>query len=775
MSKFRFQKSSFIAGQISPTAQGRTDLPMYPHACKTLKNVIPILSGGVYRRPGTLWEDTFLADIDAYPRLIPFVVSQQEPYMLAFWRTRVGSGSGVDCIRPTGTFYGTTVITAIGHTVTAHAHEYAFDSSTGFEEFDQIQYAQSVDVMTLVHPNHKPKKIYRLGTDSFEIADFDTDLSAGLGFPSLKTGVALRDAWPYRDQNTSATTLSINTSSVGTGRVVTASLPLFNVKHVGAIFKSDDGTGVIGAFQVTAFTSSTQVTVEVLVALGTTAARLTWWESAWSDYRGWPRTVAYYQQRICYGGTATDRDSIWLSQSNNFDVMSVAKLLQSKSPGDGVTTGPTGSQPFTIGISSQQLNIIQWLSPDKSLAVGTLGDEFIIESDGSAAGFSSNTAKVTPQSHYGSSFHPAVREGDELIFSQASDDELKSLIFNLLQNTYTAEPIQLLFDDYPRPNPDNRRRHYRHFTWDESRKTLWCIDTAGNLFGMTRDRTQQITSWHTHEMGGFDSTVVDDTEDTGTLCAGAVMSVAIAPNPALGFNDVWLVVRRKINAGWRWDIERFMGRGISSESVESPQLSDSGNYFTDSSVSGPNNFLAGTTEDFSFKAVDGFDHLLGETVVGTAYKIDGRGIFFLNETVAGSTGTGSVIIPIPEERPPSYETESYVLAYGYGFDSVVEPVRPDIGSQIGSAQAAIKRIHRATVRYYRTLSSKIGASADLLETVIFREGSTPMGESPELFTGDKGVDLESDYDKDGYIYLLQDQPLPFCVVSISAEGMTYDG
>jgi hypothetical protein len=56
VAKFRFQKSSLLAGEISPTAFGRTDLPQYQAACKTLRNMIPRLSGGAYRRPGTFFE-----------------------------------------------------------------------------------------------------------------------------------------------------------------------------------------------------------------------------------------------------------------------------------------------------------------------------------------------------------------------------------------------------------------------------------------------------------------------------------------------------------------------------------------------------------------------------------------------------------------------------------------------------------------------------------------------------------------------------------------------
>lgn len=766
MAKFRSIKNSFLAGQISPTAMGRTDLPQYASACQKLLNMIPMVSGGSYRRPGALFDHGFDAAQFTYPRLIPFVVSQNEPYMLALNHdvTAMTSVAGiVNAYRPTDTFTPSTASTVTGH------HPYRYDPVTNYHELDEVQFAQSVDVMTVVHPNHKPIRIRRTATDTFNVADFDTDNTG-----TTLTGAALRDAWPYRPQNSTAIQLSINTASVGTSRTVTASGAFFNAAHVGAVFKSDDGSGTIGCFQVTGFTSPTSVTVSVIVALGTTSGRLTWWESAWSDFRGWPRSIAFFQQRVCYGGNLTDRDSIWFSQSNNFDVLSVAALNQPLGAGDGITTGPLGEQPFTFGISSHQLNLIQWMSPGVTLVVGTLGEEFVITTTSQGfgslgtEGFGAETGISSSSSQYGSSHLPAARIGSELVFVTQSNDTTRSLAFNLLENAYNSEPIQALFDDFPKPELVSRRKKYRNIAWDESRKTLWCCDTAGNLFGLTREKALQVTTWHTHQMGGFNSTEVETTDPTnlyGQICSGSVISVAVIPNPSLGMNDVWLTVRRKINGDYQYHVERFIGKSIASDTIDTAFLSNAGNYFSDACVYSANGFALGITETFTFSAA----HLEGKTLEGTADKIGGRGIFTVS---TGAVASGSSILSNP--RPPDYLTVGYNVAVGLPFCSIVAPVRLEAGSQIGTAQGAIKRIHKLTMRFFKTLSAKFGPSMDQLETITFRQGETPMNESPELFTGDKTMDFDGDYDREGYVYLVQDKPLPFSVISIIAEGMTDD-
>ena len=47
-----------------------------------------------------------------------------------------------------------------------------------------------------------------------------------------------------------------------------------------------------------------------------------------------------------------------------------------------------------------------------------------------------------------------------------------------------------------------------------------------------------------------------------------------------------------------------------------------------------------------------------------------------------------------------------------------------------------------------------------------------MDEALGLFTGDKVVEFRGDYDSDGYICVIQDQPLPATVVAIYPELMT---
>jgi len=46
-------KSSFAAGELTPTIEGRSDLPLYQNGAKKMVNWLVLPSSGVTRRPGT--------------------------------------------------------------------------------------------------------------------------------------------------------------------------------------------------------------------------------------------------------------------------------------------------------------------------------------------------------------------------------------------------------------------------------------------------------------------------------------------------------------------------------------------------------------------------------------------------------------------------------------------------------------------------------------------------------------------------------------------------
>jgi hypothetical protein len=898
MAKFRVLKNSLLGGQISRDAVGRTDLPQYAHACELLQNMVPLLSGGAYRRPGSLFQDYLPANVgtpspdldyaesqSSPPRLFPFIVNNQTAYALLIGTMRFSilqSGGGnplglpggayIKAYRATGNGAGelssflnygilpyrcksnAPAVTATdqaiytrqggpgavantgNNLVPAAILDVADSSQTFDDDIWGVQYCQANDVMFLTHPDYQPQTIYISG-GAIHAEPYDYSL----------TGLALCQSRPYLNQNTTTATMKV-TGIIGNQGTLTCSTPFFNPLHGPRLGLEGPGSLTEGAFFALAVAEGQDMTgnntdsgilfCRVLSVTSSTAAQVqfdngvpsryssgttttAWWESAWSNYRGWPKACAIYQQRLCFAATTHQPNALWFTATTAYGVTTSAIAASCKfsalgdgpnqnlktgatgtladgstystphnwvyypvddSQGDGQSTGPLGTQPFRISLATTSLDAIQYLSADQQLFIGTAIQEWIAApANGS---FDVANSVCTIQSHYGSDNIQALRIGYELMFVHQKKNEIKAYQYNYFDQSFFGEPVQLFFDEYPldeegSQNPYVGRQKYRQLDWDASRSTLWCVDTAGNLFGITRDRKLQISTWHTHQLGGFNAAhgqnqnITDNlsagnwyTDSANYLCDGSVVSTCTTPNPLSGMRDIWIVVKRSFGTTNQtiWSVERIIGGNTvrrSAYSTVAPGNAQEPLYVDCASFIADNGLYTGSVGA----------QLAGQAPVGTYYSST-WGMFPI-ASVAPVASDGS--LQLQPNLPADYGSANpHTIIMGLPYSSIVQPVRIDPPSPIGTSQGAIKRPSKAYVRVYKTLYFKMGAPPPgTLETVRFKQPAQ-IGQSSEIYTGDKEVFLPANFDRAGYVYLLQDQPLPFTLVSLSIEGMEYE-
>ncbi|HIF06101.1 MAG TPA: hypothetical protein EYQ64_03890 [Gemmatimonadetes bacterium] len=65
----------------------------------------------------------------------------------------------------------------------------------------------------------------------------------------------------------------------------------------------------------------------------------------------------------------------------------------------------------------------------------------------------------------------------------------------------------------------------------EPNRLLWATLATGNLVCFTYERSQQVTAWHRHTLGGTDA---------------KVESIAVIPHPSGDQDQLWLIVSRTI-------------------------------------------------------------------------------------------------------------------------------------------------------------------------------------------------------------------------------------
>lgn len=191
MSLFPVQ-DSFVRGEASPRLHSRATLDLYRAALSSCANFVTLPHGGIRKRGGT----RFVGSVK-YPnrnvRGIAFKYSQEQAYWLEFGdmyvRVYAYGGFVVEFASPW-----------------AHAH------------VKDLQFAQSSDVMWVVHPNYAPRKITRVSNAVWTVQS-----------------VSFTDG-PFMARNLDEGKTAY-VSAVAGSITITASDPIFTVDDVGSLFK----------------------------------------------------------------------------------------------------------------------------------------------------------------------------------------------------------------------------------------------------------------------------------------------------------------------------------------------------------------------------------------------------------------------------------------------------------------------------------------------------------------------------------------------------------
>ena len=665
--------TNFTAGELSPQLEGRVDFNKYFNGLSEFLNFTAKPHGGAVRRSG-FRHVAAVKTAGQATRLIPFEFSTVQAYVIEM---------GDQYMR----FYRNE-----GQIVDGGAVEVATPYLEA-ELFD-VQFAQSADVLYLVHPNHEPRKLERTSHTSWTLSVIDfTD-------------------GPYRDDNTTATTLNPS-AATGTGITITASAVTginggdgFKITDVGRLVALEH-SGTWGYAKITGFTSTTVVTADVVNDFNGATAVTTWRLGTWSDTTGWPATVTFYEQRLMFAGATDFPQRIDGSKIGDFE---------------NFTPGTNDDDPISYTLAAGEVNAIRWINAGQVLLIGTVGGEWIMRSTTAGDPLTPTNVNVRRQTTYGSAAIRPLRIGNAVLFMQRAGRKLRELVYQFETDAYVAPDLTLLAEHVSEGGITDIAYQ------QEPDSVVWCVRTDGTLLGLTYDRPQDVVGWHRHIVGG-------------SFGGGqaVVESVAAIPNPAGTADQLWIVVKRTVGGATVRYIE-FMEDGFDGSTVAEDA------FFVDSGL---------TYSGAAATVMSGLDHLEGETV-----SVLADGAVVPDKVVA----SGQITLPDPATK----------VHAGLAFTSRLKTMRIEAGAQDGTAQGKTKRIHRATVRLFRTLGLKIGTDPAKLDTVPFRTGADTMDSAPPLFTGDKRVALRGGWNTEGRVVIQQDQPLPMHVIALMPQLQTND-
>lgn len=706
-------KTSFLGGEAGYLMEGRSDLAQHQLGCSKLENFIALKGGAVTRRPGTRFVKA--TENNKLSRVIKYITSYN---------------SGADIFAVEISLYDSThilfkpirisdntefAVSVNGYNATnLGGGDFAIEVASTID-LDEIQYAQIGETMIITHQSFTPMIFYKTdATPSFGIEPY-----VGVhGFSNVPQYYSL----PYRNSNITSTTL---TASATTGTVtITASASFFDSGHVGAHFRHTEAA-TTGWFRVTAYSSATSVTAVVTATLGGTSGTTDWQEGAWSTYRGFPRTVTFYNQRTVFGGNTSEPDTFWASQSSDYFQMHDV-------PG---SASPADPQSFTL--ASQSINEIRWMVGGKKLTIGTSRSEWVgvFREDGTNLFLEFNE-----ETTHGSARVMPEKSAYTVPFVQRSKQLLREMVFDFDSDSYVATDLNIFanhigtaYGDFEDSDVTITQMAFQESPFN----VLWVIDSVGRLYGLTRDRQQQVAAWHSHVVGGEDA---------------AVVSICSIPDPSGEKDRLWMVVKRTINSSTVYHLE-YMD-DVKPQSVVTGGASGDIKAHLD---------CASLATGSASSTWTGYTRFASDN----AYVIaQSTGELVVHSGVLAVNGSGEITLP--------NSITATKVTVGLHADAEIRPLPFEGGSSPELTMHSNKRADSVAIRMHQTWGLRIGENrinriTGIEENTTFEPIPFDTASTPQLstFTGVKIIPVPGDSEIDASFTLAMQEPWPCTILSLS--------
>ena len=808
---------AFSAGEISPEMFGRIDDAKYQQGAATMRNFISKPQGPAENRPGFAFVRE-VKDSTKATRLLSFTFNTVQTMVIEMGNTYFRFHTqGQTLFYSDGAAWNGGTNYAVGdiakynnvnyYAKTAHSNSqppnatnwYAMPTNPNIYEipspyleaelFD-LHYVQSADVVTLVHPNHAPRELRRLGATKWEVKVIN------FGSPiSSPTGVAVAAYIPSSSGTNTDTFLTHNyvVTAIATNLVdesaQSSAASVNNNLFVGGAKNTITWNAVTGASRyrvykdqggIFGFIGETTTTTIVDNNIGPDfSVTPPIYENDFVGTGNYPGAVSYFEQRRVFAGPNNFPQSIWMTKSGTESNMSFGLPIRD-------------DDRIEFRVAAREANTIRHIVPLTQLLLLTGSAEWRVTSVNSDA-ITPTSISVKPQSYVGANNAQPVIVNNSMVYAASRGGHVRELGYNWQANGFITGDLSLraahLFDHFEIKDMGMAKAPL---------PVVWFINDQGKLLGLTYVPEQAIGAWHQHDTDGL------------------FESVAVV---AEGADDVvYCVIKRTINGASKRYIER-MGTRIFENQRDSffvdCGLTYNGTNTNNSNtvtISGGTNYTRGETVTVTV------NYNLFQAPPSVADKddaiviVDGTNLYRLtilstsNQTVATAKLDKDLPAPLRNTALTSYEVARNSIS---GLDHIegktvsiladgsVHPQRVvssgaitleraasvvHIGLQYNSdlqslpmalqveafGQGRVKNLNHVWIRVLESSGIFAGPSSDKLIEAKQRT-TEPYGTPPSLKTQDIKIMLTPSWQDNGQLFVRQTDPLPLTVVGMTLE------
>ena len=453
MAEFIKTQNSFADGEVAPEFFAHDNL----NGLSMLENMDIMFGGGLTRRRGLVSVDT----LGGSGRLVPFSFGETGNYLLVLGNKNLL------------VFDGVVVVSNL-------------PSPWPLSALDKIQYAQRFDTMIFVHPDYSPY-ILRKTDNGFELSDFefernDSDMSINIPFMRFDDSKDVKITVTSNSQGNNFATFTTNknfwTAQNEGGRLLLMNKQWYIMEYISPTV-------------VYAYTNGTYNLPSAPVS--------DWYESAFSDRRGWPCSITFHQDRLVFGGSRSWPSGVWMSKvghHNNFDV----------------GTGLDDEAIFITLLSQQRQQICTVVSSDNLQILTNFGEWAI-----SSKPLTPSSVDIKQHTSVGSvatRYLPPQKIEGATVFISSTEKDIRELSLDQLGEYYNANDLCTQAKHLMQSPID--------MSYNEEWRQLFVVMENGDMAVLNQNSALGISGWAQYKTQGQFKSVATIGSETYVIVARGV-------------------------------------------------------------------------------------------------------------------------------------------------------------------------------------------------------------------------------------------------------------
>lgn len=330
-----------------------------------------------------------------------------------------------------------------------------------------------------------------------------------------------------------------------------------------------------GIVKITSFISTSSVSVivkkQVYQESSTSPTTSVWAEGAWNDYRGYPKTVTFFGNRLWWASTTNNPQGLWGSRVGYYE---------------DHTGGVVDDDAVSITISDNDVSSIEWISATQNFLVGSARKEYIVSAIDRKDPITPKDNRVKPHSTNGSMSIQPVEVGGGMLYAQRLGYKMLLLYYQYLDDAYdSSDTTRLAPHMFKYPAVDMAKQ-------GTPETIVWITRTDGTLCPFRYSKDEEIAAWSRCVTGSATD-----------IAAHAFISTAVVAGTTE--DRIWTIVEREVDGEFYYYVERFADRNY--ETLADAMYLDSATTVVSDSQGTINRLYY--LEGHTVTVMDGFTHV----------------------------------------------------------------------------------------------------------------------------------------------------------------------